>query len=812
MLTTYFAELTQDSEYALRMLRRTPGFAAVAVMTLALGIGASTAIFTVVNAVLLRPLNFAGPERLTTIRPSSGSRLSPAYLDEWRRESRAFQSMAGWFDVRVNLTGNGAPLEVLADRVTTNFFTTLGTPALHGRTFTVGPDSSAVEPEVILSHGLWQRRFGGNPDIVGQPISVDGERLTVIGVMPQGFAIRTTELAESRAELWMPFRLVPGDPTGMGGFLNVVARLASGVTPEQAEAELSLIAGRIEAAHPSYSHDWRVAVVFLHAATVKDVRLTLLVLFGAVAILLLIACANVANLILSRAETRQAELAIRLSLGATGGRLIRQMLTETIVLGAAGGAIGMLLSLWATRLLVSAVPAGGNIPRTGEIGVDLRVFAFASCVTFLTAILCGLVAPSVGAVRSAPQAALRQTLRSSSSGPIANRVGNILVMAEVALAMVLLAGAGLLARSFWELNRVDPGFRVEDVVSVRTTLPAVRYDNDDRIRAFSRELLDRIERLPEVRAVGFANYLPLNRFGIADMFEIEGRATARPGDQLGSVVAVVGGRYFEVMGIPLLRGRLPSDFDTDRTDPVFLVDEELARVHWPGSDPVGTRLVWRRGENETLSGTIVGVVGSVRYRGLAEGLEGTTYFWFPQNPGRQLTIVAHTPTAPATIAGMIAAQVAQIDESQPIAEILEMRDLVEADLARPRFTMLILGGFAAAALLMAVIGIYGVIAFGVSQRTREIGIRVALGAGRTDVLRLVVRRGVLLTSTGLALGVAGALGLRRVLQGLLYGVAPNDPVTLLAVALLLAVVAMLATYVPARRAMLLEPMAALKAE
>ncbi len=810
--TEYMAEPLRDVSYALRLLRRSPGFTAVAIATLALGIGGNTAIFTIVDSVLLRPLRFAESERLTFVWTTAGSRVSPAYLHDWRLESRTFRDMAGWFDVPVNLTSGKEPLEVLADRVTPNFFSVLGTPAFLGRTFTSERTLSNVAPEAVPSHGLWQRRYGGDPGIIGQPITVDGQSFSIVGVMPEGFTVRTVELSESRAELWMPFPLVPGDRrTGMGGMLNVVGRLAADATPAQAQTELSLIARRIEQEHPSFTPDWRVLVVSLHAATVKDVRLALLVLFGAVGILLLIACANVANLMLGRAATRQTELAIRLSLGATGGRLVRQLVTESLVLAAAGGALGTMLARWGTALLVSALPAGLDLPRAGDIHVDLRILVFASFVTILTAVIFGLV-PSINSARPAPQAALREATRGASSGRSRNRLGGALIVAEVALALILLAGAGLLGRSFWELRRVDPGFRADQVLTMRTTLPASRYETDDHLRVFTRELLERIGNLPGLRAVGFANALPMARVGYGGFFEIEGRPARGDGDQPRSWISVVGGAYFEAMGIPLLRGRLPGETDTDQTQPVFIIDEELARRFWPGEDPIGIRLVWRRGEGERLSGEIVGVVGSVRWGGLAANPQPTNYFWFPQDPGRQLTIVARTLGDPLDMAGAIAAQVKSIDPNQPVAEIRAMRDFVSADLAQPRFTMLLLGSFAAAALFLAAIGLYGVIAFSVAQRTREIGVRVALGAQHRDVLRLVMRRGILLIGTGLAIGIAAALALGGVVAGLLYGVKPADPATLLAVALFLAAVAVLATYLPARRATRVDPMVALRAE
>jgi putative ABC transport system permease protein len=815
----------QDLHYALRILRHTPGFTAVAVATIALGIGGSTAIFSVVDSVLLRPLNFADSERLTMIRPTSGSRLSPAYFHDWRLESRSLQDMAGWHDVRANLTGRGVPLEVLVDRATSNFFAVLGTPALLGRTFTTGTDLSHVEPEVVLSHGFWQRVYGRDPGVIGRPVTLDGKIHTIVGVMPEGFSIRTTELAESRAELWMPFSLVPGSRVGMGGFLNVVARLAPGASSAQAQAELSAIARRIENEHRSYSRDWAVNVIPLLDATVKDVRTALLVLFGAVGILLLIACANVANLLLSRAATRQQELAIRRSLGATTGRLVRQFLTEGFVLAAAGGAIGVLLAMWGTQLLVSTLPAGFDLPRTREIDVDVRILVFAFLVTILTAILFGLV-PTLSSAPSAPQIALRDWTRGSSSARSGNRFRGALIVSEVALALVLLGSAGLLGRSVWKLSRVDPGFQTERVLTMRTTLPRSKYDNDDRIRVFSTELLGRLESLPGIRSVGSVNYLPMSRFGAAAGFDIQGRPVARPENRPASWISVVGGRFFDVMEIPLLRGRLPGNVDSDETQPVFVIDEGLARRYWPGEDPIGARLIWPGGlrgrvptdaagsaaSEERISGEIVGVVGSVRWRGMAADSPGTAYWWFPQAPGPEITIVARTVGDPIAMADAIVAQVGEIDPSQPVGEVRAMEDLVAADLAQPRFTLALLASFAAAALLLAAIGLYGVIAFAVTQRTREIGVRVALGARRRDVLRAIMQQGMRLIVAGLAIGTAAMLAVGPVIAGLLYGVTPTDPTTLLAAGLFLAAVATLAIYVPARRALRLDPMVALKAD
>jgi putative ABC transport system permease protein len=793
---------------AWRSVRRSPGFSLVAILTLALAIGATTVLFTIVESVLLRPLPFPDAQRLAMIRPTSGARLSPAYLYEWRTQSATFHDIAGWHDVRVNLTSKEEPIEVLADRATTNFFAVLGTPAIQGRTFTTAPDLSQVQPEVVLSYGLWQRRYGGDPGAIGQPITLDGNTLTIVGVMPEGFAIRTTELAQSRAEIWVPLSLAPGDRTGMGGTLNLVGRLTPATTIGQAQSELSLIARRIEAEFPSYSRDWGVQALPLLDATVSDVRLTLLVLFGAVGILLLIACANVANLMMTRGVARQPELAIQLALGATKARLVRQLLSQSLLLASVGGVLGTLLAVWGTEAFVSAIPPGLDLPRAAAIRADMGVLAFAALVTIGTALLFG-VGP---AVRSAGLAgsSLRQTARGSSPMPTQHRTGGAVIVAEVTLAVMVLAAAGLLARSFRELSQVQPGFEAAHVLTMRTTLSTLRYDTDDRIRAFTTELLDRLEAVPGISHAGFANYLPMSRFGAASRFEIEGQPDTGLEDQKFSWVSVAGGRYFEAMGIPLRRGRLPGDADTERTEPVFVIDEALARRYWPDADPIGTRLVWDLGDDERLAGEIIGVVGSVRWGGLAVDAPAGAYWWFPQAPRRELAIAVRTTGSPASMAGLVSAQVRAIDAGQPLAAVRPLEAFVTDDLARPRFTMLLLGGFAAAALLLAVIGLYGVIAFSAAQRTREIGVRVALGAQHRDILRLVMRRGIVLVGIGLAIGFAAALASGRVVANLLYGVTPGDPATLLGVTLFLAAVAVVAIYVPARRAVRADPLAALR--
>lgn len=800
----------QDVRYAVRTMRRSHGFAAVAVLTLSVAIGAGTATFTFVDAVLLKPLAFAEPERLVTIRPSSGARLSPAYLHDWREASDTLADAIGWEDVRVTLTGAGDPLEVLADRTTTNFFDVLGTPAFLGRTFTTEPMLARAEREVVLSYGFWERQYGSRPDVIGERLVLDGQPFVVVGVMPDTFAIRTNELPESRAGLWLPFPLEPGERRGMGGRLNVVGRLASGVEASQAETELAFIARRIEEQFPSYSRDWGIRAVPLHEATVGDVRLRLLVIAGAVAVLLLVACANVGNLVASRGLSRRTELALRLSLGATPGRLVRQLMIESVVLAAAGGLLGVFVATSLTEVLRSVLPAALGLPRSREVGLDLRVLVFGLGVTGLTAVLVGML-PAIRAARAAPSAAL-QAGRGSASGAGDSRAGNVIVVAEIAAAVLLVAGAGLVVRTFQSLVQIDPGFRSAQALTLRTSLSPERYDEPARVRAFGADLERRVSAVPGVQAAGWANYLPLTRTGGGGPFLIEGRPVPEPGERPGSFWTVVGGRYFEAMGIPLRRGRFFSAADTEDSPPVVVIDEQLAGRHWPGEDPVGARITWSEPDGTTTTGEIVGVVASVRYVGLSSEPNAVVYFWFPQRPARDVALVVRTAADPLTSAPDVAAAMRAVDPDQPVADVRPLEAIVAGDLSQPRVTAFLLGGFATTTLLLAALGLYAVIAFGVVRRTQEIGVRMALGASPQDVVRLVVTKGLLLTALGLTIGTGAALVMGRAIESLLYGVTPGDPRTHAAGALVLVAVAAFATYVPARRAARVDPLIALRSE
>ncbi len=800
----------QDLRYSFRTLKRARAFTLFAVATLALGISASTTTFAVVDAVLLKPLPFLDPQRLATVRPDSGSRVSERYMYAWWSQRRTLIDLAGWYDTQMILSGREEPVNVLVDRTTPNFFAVLGAPALLGRTFFYVSDLQHVEREVVLSYGLWRRRFNGEPGVIGQSVRLDGAEYNIVGVMPSGFAIRTNELPESRAELWTPFRVDPDSGVGMGGSLNVVARLAGDTSFQQAQVDLATIANGLEASRPSFTRNWRVEVIPLRDATVKTVRTTLLVLFGAVGILLLIACVNIATLLLSRATTRSMEVAVRMSLGATSARLIQQFMIENILVAACGGSIGVLLAVWGTHLLVTRLPSALDLPRVGQISVDFRTLGFALGVTALTVIVFGVL-PAIRAVRVVPQKSLQRGARSSSRSS-SRRSGNALLVVQIALALTLLAGAGLLTRSFEKLTHVDLGFRRDNVVTIRTTLSAVQYTTDDRIRGFINELHSRAAAIPGVQAVGSANYVPLSNVGEGAAFEIEGRSYARPDEQPGSWRSVVGGQYFEAMGIPLLRGRLPGSIDTDHTQPVALIDEVLARRYWSGANPIGARLLFKQGDGAKSSVVIIGIVGNVRWMAASAEPPGTTYLWSPQHPGREITLIARVNGDASRAVKALAQAITDVDTGQPVSDIRTLDDLVSADVARPRFIMLVLAGFASAALVLAAIGIYSVISFSVLQRTREIGVRLALGARPGDVLRLFMSRGVVVTGVGAVTGIGCTLALGRVVEGLLYEVRSRDPLSVVAATVFVLLVATAASYIPASRATRLDPLIALRRE
>jgi putative ABC transport system permease protein len=815
----WWGDLRQDVRYAWRGLLGSPGFTLVAVLTLALGIGAATAIYTVVDTVLLRPLGVRDADAVVVLRerprdeeaPSvrSGT-VSPANFFDWEAQTRSFSSMAYFVQWPLNLTGDGDPQETQAQLVSANFFATLGVRPMLGRGFAPeeddpeGPGIGAGEV-AVLSHRLWQSRYGGDPAVVGQTIRVADEPVTVVGVMGPNFRV-----LDGSPDLWIPLSIERGNRTTMGRFVTGIARLKPGVARERAEQDLDAAARRLEAAYPDFNTGWGTAMVPLRDAVVGDVRPALLVLLAAVGMLLLIACTNVANLLLGRASTRRQEVAVRLSLGATRGRLVRQLLTESLVLAAIGGAVGVTAAALGTRALVRSLPESVQLPRMDAVQVDARVLAFALAVTLLTGVLFGLV-PALTASRGDPQATLRDAGRGSTGGRAPMRLRSGLVVAEVALALVLLVGAGLLLRSFQKLREVDTGTHPQGVLTLRMSLGSSAYEADEARSGFVARLVRSMEGLPGVQAVGTVSQLPLTEGKTGHSARRTDRPAPPPGQEPGVDFRWVGGDYFRAQGVRLVRGRTFDARDDAGSARVFVINQALARQQFPGEDPVGRRLTYEWGDGPT-EGEIVGVVEDVRETSVTAEPSPALYHAYAQWPNGLLNVVVRTAGDPLSVAGPAREAVRSLDPNLPVASVRTM-DLVVADAtARSRMSSYLLGAFAALALVLAAIGLYGVIAYGVAQRRGEIGVRVALGADHGAILGLIVRQGMRLTAAGLALGVAGALVLTRLLRSLLFGVTATDPATFLAVPLVLGAVALLASYLPASRAARTDPAIALRAQ
>lgn len=792
--------LLQDLRYALRQLRRSPGFTAIAVLTLALGIGANSAIFSVVNAVLLRPLPYVEPERLVTV----AHLMKGEYLI-YRERARAVQEPALYAHDGINISGDGAAERLLGARVSSNLFTVLGTTPLLGRTFLPGEDRPGDDRVVVLSHGLWQQRFGADPGVIGREVTVAGESRTVVGVMPAGF-----DFPGAGTQLWIPFTFDVGAAVDLwgGGGGQVVARLAAGATPGRAQTELRALAPTLREANtvwvPAPEYGAEREVVGLQDTVVGDVRGRLLILLGAAGLVLLIACANVANLLLARATGRQQEVAVRTALGAGRGRIVRQLLTESVLLSLLGGALGLGCAVWGVRLLATTLPAG--TPRVAEIGIDGWVLGFALVLSTLSSLLFGLT-PALRASRANLQTMLKAGGRSSSTDE--NRLTGVLVIAEFAVAVVLVISAGLLIRSFAELVRVDPGFRTESIITARLTPPENRNQDNATRRAFYAEILERLGALPGVQRVDAVNRLPLWGGFRGNAFETEDEpyspGTAAP---LFDDRRITPG-YPQTMGMTLLRGRALTDADREGAPRVALINETMARTFWPGADPVGKRFkeIWL---DEWT--TVVGVVSDVRSYGLAGDAEPEAYRPFWQLPASEMSLVVRTTNDPLALVPLLRATVDDIDADVPLSELRTTAQIVASSVAEPRFTMLLLAGFATTALLLAAVGIYGVVSYTVGRRTRELGLRVALGAQGTELLRMILRQALRLAALGAVIGVAMALALTRFLRSLLFDVSATDTVTLVAVPLLLVGVALVAAYLPARRATRVDPMLALRNE
>ncbi len=805
-------EMFQDIRFGARMLMRKPGFTLVAVMTLALGIGANTAIFSVVNSVLLRPLPYPAPERLVVIQEYNArgpAQVTPANFLDWREQNNVFEHLAAISTRRANLTSEGGdPQRVYLAVTSTNFFDALGVRPLHGRTFLPSEEQEGHESVAVIGHGLWQRRFGSDPRLVGRQVSIDGTNHTVIGVMPAGVQYPTD------TDLWVsPRRIVPeadidlGDITRIRGFgiLAVVARLREGVTLEQAQAEMDVITARLREQYPETNNNRFDRVIALHESVVGDVRPVLLILFGAVGCVLLIACANVANLLLARSSSRRKEIAIRTALGASRWRITRQLLTESVLLALLGGAAGLLIALFCLDLLTGL--AASYVPRMEEVGLDRLVLVFTLVVSILTGIIFGLV-PAL----QTSKVGLNESLKEGSRGTSARgRLRGALVVAEVALSLMLLISAGLLFRSFIILQAVKPGFDPRNVLTLKVAPTGENYRDARSQRAFYAEVIGRVRELAGVQSVGAINTLPLSK-GAVNGYNVEGRPLLPPDKMSGANRRNISPDYFHAMDIPLLKGREFTERDDADAPGAIIINESLARREFPDEDPLGKRLAFGSRNGQPVWLEIVGVVNDVRSLELNAEPVPEAYTSYLQHQVAEMTLVIRSGGDPAGIASAVQSVVGEVDKNQPVSSVRTLEQVISEATTRPRFNTLLLAVFSGVALLLAAAGIYGVMAYVVAQRTHEIGVRMALGARPRDVFKLIMSRGALLTLAGLGLGLLGAFTTTRVLSGLLYGISPTDPLTFGSVVALLAGVALLASYIPARRATKVDPMVALRYE
>lgn len=799
--------LLRDIRYGIRSLLKRPGFTAIALIALALGIGANTAIFSLVNAVLLRPLPFAEPDRLVWVFGNirnGGNRASVAPLDflDFREQNTTFEQFAASFSVPlpVNLTGTGEPERLTAAAVTGNYFQALGVTPVMGRTFQLENEQPAQNQVAVLSYALWQKRFGGDMAIVGKKVTLDSKTSEVIGVMPRDFSFPQS------AELWVPINFDAGPQMKQrkAHFMRPIGKLKPGVSLAEAQADTDAIARHLEEQYPATNTGWNLRLIPLREQLVGNIKPTLFILFGAVGFVLLIACANVANLLLVRAAARQREIALRTALGAGRFRIVRQMITESVLLALTGGALGTLLALWGVDLLVKL--SAGSIPPTAQVRIDLTVLAFTLGISLITGVLFGL-APALRTLRLNLSELLKEGGRSDGDGTPRNRTRSVLVVIESAVAVVLLIGAGLLIRSLVQLQNINPGFDAHNVLTMRVDLPREKYPNPEKAGNFFAQLEDRVQGLPGVETVGLITELPLSGQPNDVPFSIEGRPPASPDQLMGADFRRVNQQYLKALRIPLLSGRNFTEQEARESARVVIISDLLATEIFPNEDPLGKRLVMAFDEKAF---EIIGIAGDIRHRSMEADPLPAMYLPTIQTPWMNLVI--RTQSDPANLTAAVRKEVRAIDPDQPVAAVRTMEEWVDTSVAGPRYRTGLLALFALVALLLASTGIYGVMSYSVSQRTHEIGVRMALGARQMDVLKLVVRQGMTLVVVGVGLGLIGAFALTRLMSTLLFGVTAKDPVTFVVVAALLTLVAFVACYLPARRATKVDPLVALRYE